>query len=380
MSKVKKYMLWYYMSGKRLLHKLSFVILLFLIPVITPITELAMQGESGIMHIALCNEGESEKVSAVINSLVEDDGIIRYTVFDDADMAKSAVVQFEADAAWIFDDEYEDKLDSYIKGESNQPIIQIVQREDSIQLKLAKEVLFGAIYNDVSYKIYRNFVYTDLVTQDVLSEDEVRNNYDSINKGNEIIKMETLNSDEERSQSNYLVVPLRGILSLLVVLCTLTASMYFLSDKQDGKFDWLPDKKRIVPAFASCLSAACFSALAVFISYFSSGIWTNFFNELISMFMFVIATTGFCLMFCLLIKSSGKLGALIPGIMIVMLVMSPIFFDFKELRYVQLLLPTNYYLNSIYNTEYYLYGTIYCIAIYFIVLVFNRIIKRHTLK
>ena len=178
-------------------------------------------------------------------------------------------------------------------------------------------------------------------------------------------------------EKNFLTGPVRGLLSLILVLTVLAASMYFLKDQEEGKYDWLPSYKRILPAFALCLSSVTFTGSAIFVGLLVSGVYVGFFREIFLMVLFIFATTGFGLVFCIVFRSYGKLGAAIPGILVSMLALSPIFFNLSILRPIRLLIPTHYYLYAIHNSKYYMYMIYYCIFIYSASFILNYLFSRN---
>jgi len=374
MSQLRKAFVWFYMLGKRLLHQWGFVVLLCAIPIIVTVTNVAMSQDSGVLRVVLCNENKDPAAEEIIEKLMEEDSVILFSTVATPDEAVKAVESHKFDAAWIFPDNFSEKLDDYMGKRSSEPFVRVVEREENISLRIAKEKLFGAIYPEVSYSLYKNYVYSEIVSEDDIPESAIKSKYDSMPRSKDIIKLEKLNGEKESANKiNYLNSPIRGILSLIVVLCSLTAAMYFLKDQSEGKFDWMPYRKRIIPALASCLSASLLSSIAVFLAIQFSGISTGFFNEIIPTILFIIGTAGFCTILCTFVRSPGKLGALIPGIIIIMLALSPIFFNLKVLRPVRLMLPTYYYLQAIYNVKYYLYFAFYCVAVYGIAFILNMI-------
>ncbi len=378
MTKLYKYRIWFFMLTKRLLHQWSFVILLCLIPVSVLLTNLAMSDESGIVHIMLCSEDNDPKALASTKTLLESDSIIRFSVCDSKDEAKKAVISHQVDAAWIFSKNYSEKIDNYVKHPiSADAAITIIEREPSVALKIAIEKLFGTVYSDFSFSIYNNFVYSELVDEKTFPAETVKKYYETMENGNSIVTIERLDgkASSTNRQVTYLTAPIRGILSLMIVLCTLTAALYFLKEQAMGKFSWLPPTKRIIPALASCFSAACLSSVTVFISLLCSGLSTNILREVLSMFLLIISVTGFCCVFAVLFRSAGKFGAIIPSLIIIMLVLSPIFFNLKILKPIRLMLPLHYYLYSIYDSTYYLYTLLYCIATYTVAFVLNLLLS-----
>lgn len=364
------------MSSKRLLKKASLVALLLLIPLMMPVVNSLMEEDSGVLKIVLSAESNDEKAQKIIDSLVKKDSIINFELEESPEKAIKAVEERDADSAWIFSENFSIKCDLYGKNKTADPLVTVYEGEDTVPLKLSKEILYGALFSDISYSIHKNFVYSDVVDKELVSENKIEENYNKMERNGEIVVFERLNSEKNEINTNYLIAPLRGMMSLIVVLCALVSAMYFLKDSEEGKYDWIPKRKRLAPAFSLCLSASLFSGIVVFLALNFSSFGTGVLKELVSMVLFVFMSSGFALMFCLLFKNSGKLGATLPGIMIIMLVLSPIFFNVKALRIVRLLLPTYYYLQATYNSNYYLYSVVYCIVVYGTVLLVNSLIHR----
>ncbi len=373
MKKLRKAFIWYLMFSKRLLHKFSFIFLLCLIPAVIPLMNTVLSDDAGILGIVLCTEDSDPAAQKAIDKLCSSDGIIQYSVADSKDSAIDSVSKFKADAAWIFKPNLSEAIYQYAVHDSKEPLVQIIQREETVPLQISRELLHGALYEDIAYSVYSDFINKNVKPENSVSEAELREYYDSTQRNNDIIKTQQLGSSVPRMDTNYLTAPLRGILAILVMLCTMAAALYFLKDQSEGKYDWMPPQKRLIPAFASCLSASVFSAVAVFVAFRFTGLTTGFCRDLLSMVLYILCTTGFCLNLCVVFRSPGKLGVAIPGLIIIMLVLSPIFFNGNELRPIRLCLPSYYYLKGTYNNDYFTYSLIYCVGAYMLAFVLNII-------
>jgi len=377
MTKLKRALVWFLMLTKRLVLQWGFVIMLCAIPIVVSLTNvLVSDDDNGILHIALSYEEKDEAVEKVITKLMEEDSVIQYKLVPTPDEARLGVKNNTYDVAWIFPKDFKEKLDAFIKSDNEEPFIEIFLREETIPIRIAKQKLFSAIYSDFSYSIYKNFVYEVLVTDEQVSEEEVLETYSRMPREQDIIEVEKLNAKVKKDESsNYLNAPIRGLLSLIVMLCTLTGAMYYLKDMQEGKYDWLPYRKRILPAWASCLAGSSLACLTMLVAVLISGIGTGFLNEILPTILFALAAAGFGTVFCIIVRSPGKLGALIPGIIIVMLALSPIFFNVRSMLAISYMLPTYHYLYAIHNVNYFWYYILYCIAVYAVVFVLNMLVS-----
>jgi len=366
------------MLGKRLLKQWSFVVLLCLIPILIPAANMAMAEDSGLVHIVLCHEGGDATAQSIIQSLSERDSLARFSVINSEDLATRQVAFHKADIAWIFPDDFSQKLDLYAANRSSEPVVTVVQRESTMATRIANEMLYSAMFSDFSYDIYRNFTESNVVENQNVSEETLLYYYHKLPSQDDVVLMEKINPDGavNTMQVNYLNAPLRGLLSIMVLLCTLTAAMYSIRDRSEGRFDWLSPNKRLIPVFGSCLAAATLSATVMLISLLISNMSGTLWIEIIATLMLIITVTGFALLVSLPFSSYGKFGAVIPGILIVSLVLSPIFFNFVELEGYFRLLPSYYYLNGIYQTKYHLEALIYAGVVYILVYAGNFFLSK----
>ncbi len=374
MKKLKKLMLWYHMFNKRLLHKYSFILILVLVPILVPVAKLAMSEDSSILKVALVSN-ESKSAEEIVKSLSNKKSIIKYIVFDTEEAARKSVRLQETDAAWIFSENFDEELSEYAKDRSKKPIISVVEREDNIAQKLSRIQLFGSVFPHLSYELFKGFIYKNILSPDEIPERYLKNYYATDSADGDVVEIKTFNDQRTNSDSDFLTAPFRGILSILIIFAGISGIMMFLTDQASGKYDWLTPKKRIIPAFGLCFSAVSMTGLVVFLALIFSGFIKNLLIEVIALFLFIIASTLFSLFFAVVFRSAGKLGAMTPFLILLMIVLCPIFFSIDVLKGITLLLPPYYYLNAIADSKFLIYMVIYIIALYLIVTALNCILN-----
>ena len=378
MTNIKKLFIWYWMFTKRLFRRYSFILILLLIPIVIPCTKIAMEQDSGILTIALYSEDVGDAVvDEIITKLTTEDSIIRYEVYDDIDESVTAVQSQEVDAVWAFGDDMQKRIDEYSSGKSKEPLVTVITARNQTNIQLANEKLFSMLHPYISYSTFENYVYSEGIISSAVSEETVRMHYDRHDYKGSIVKFSRLDAtDEEILDENFLISPIRGILSLVIAMCSIAAAMYFLTDMTEGKYDWLSYRKRMAPAFGSCLSAAMVSSLAVLVALFASGIAVKLI-EIPAMIMYAFAVTSFALVMCTVFRSPGKLGSAIPGFLIIMVVMCPIFFNVNFLGWLRWFLPPYYYLNAITNADYIYYMAVYSACSYILAYLLNILFNRN---
>lgn len=349
MKKVKLFLTRLFLLNKRLLKKWSFVLILALIPLLTLALTISSNDESGVLTVLLISQDENDALSKeIINSLLEDKSIIRFEKADDISSAYTSVEKGKADALWLFKDNLANRIESFATKDNTEPLVVVVERETDVSLQLSHEKLSGCIFPYLSLEIFDDFMLSAVFTPDEISKEQVKQIYQSALGGGDIITFESVSGKTQDTTTNYLTAPLRGMLSLVVVLCGLAAVMYHQSDRENKIYDWLSPPKHIIFGIATVFSAVFDSTVIMVIALAVSGLFAGA-TEIISALVFTIACTAFCLLIGCLTRKASITGKLIPFIMIVLLVISPIFFNFEFLKTAHLLIPTYYYLYGIYS-------------------------------
>jgi hypothetical protein len=378
MNTIKKTFVRLFLLNKRMLKKISFLLILCIIPVLTVAMTFFAREESGVLNILLCTQDKNDAVSnEIINGLLDGDNIISFSKCDDIGDAYDRVKTGVADAVWIFKDNLQQRIDKYVSdGKENNAFVTVVERETNISLQLSHEKLCGAVFPYVSYSVFDNFLYTEIFTVDEITKEQIKKAYDSAIGGGDLVTFESVSGETKGAKTNYLTAPLRGLLSLVIVLCGLASVMYHQSDRENRIYDWMPKTKHIEFGFASCISAvfdsAVFVVLALTISELSMGAY-----EILSAIVFMFATTAFCLLVGCITKKSSVTGKIMPFLMIILLVVSPIFFNLNSLQGMQMLFPTYYYLYSVYSPIHILYMAIYSVVVYVIVFAVNYVTEKN---
>lgn len=377
MKNVKKLFAWYWMFTKRLFRRYSFIFILLMIPISIPCVKMAMEQGNGVLTVALCSEdGNDALANEIMTKLASQDSIIRNVIYDSPEAAINALKGQEVDAVWVFKGDMQSRIDKYVISDTKEHLVDVMVTEYSIPVQVANEKLFAVLHPYISYSMFENFVYSEDAIPSSVPKETVREHYDRYDYEGSIIKFSRLDAtDTEIKGENFLTAPIRGILLLIIVMCSIAAAMYFLNDMVEGRYDWLSYKKRMFPAFGSCLSATVVASVSVLIALFISGMSIGF-MEIPIMLVYIFAVTGFSLVMCTIFRSPGKLGTSIPGLLIVMVIMCPIFFNVNFLGWFRWFLPPYYYLNAITRFDYILYMLIYSVCTHIIAYGLNILLNR----
>ena len=370
MDKISTYLRRYFILNKRLLKRVSFLVILLLVPIsVLTMNVVAANSDSGVVTVALAMQDDSDPLAnEIVSELLGDSGLIRFEYYETVLQAREALEGGRVDAAWIFSGDMESKIEKFVAHtHKNNAFVVVLQREDNVMLRLSCEKLNMALYPHISLALCQNYIYEHILTLEDLSEERLREYYDSVDAEGEDL-FEFVYTDgtvvENNKSNNYLTAPLRGFMSIMVVLSGLAVAMYYKQDELRGTFDRMPHKRRFSFMLSYHATAVLTTALVMFVTLLLVGMASFTLGEMISVLLYCAVTVGFCVGVGLLLKDIRLLGTVTPILVVVMTVLCPVFFNFVDLPAVQFLLPPYYYLNTIYSSRYIWCMVIYAVALY----------------
>ena len=243
----------------------------------------------------------------------------------------------------------------------------VIQREESVFLRLSYEKLNCALYPYLSLALCENYVYSNILTVSDLSKEQLQQYYHAVEaEGAELFTFVFANGSatSDPEDAHYLLSPLRGLLAVMAVLGGMAAALFYTQDKAAGVFDRLPRGKRFLFSAGYPVVAVADVALGMFAALGLAGLLLDAWYEAAVLLLYIIVTSGFCVGLCLLIPNRRVLAAFIPALAVVMTVLCPIFVNPPDLPLVQYWLPPYYYLKAVYDPKFMGYMAIYAGGVY----------------
>ena len=361
------YLKLFFLLNKRLYRKTGFIVILCMIPVIVFGMKLVSQRESGIVRIAVVDEGSYEG-GRVADMLLKEKSVFLYSLYTNESKAIDDLNSGRVDAVWVFPEDYDERISAYTKGlmgagdTEEVPAVLITEREDTILLQLARLELFGSMYSGLSFSLYNNFISLNITDPDT---DEAASYYHNNKNTGNLFRYRDYSgrgSDEaDGYEDGYLMAPVKGLLLLLVLLCGLAAAMYYRDDIDKEIFTWMPVGNRWVFEHLYLLTALLTGGVAVLLTFYATGLASGT-DEVLRMFIFVISGSCFCSIIRKLTPGLKSLATAIPVLMLVMLAVCPVFVYLRQLKAVQLIMPPFYYLMADNNPRYLTYFTVYTVV------------------
>ncbi len=365
MKKIRRVFLWLMMLNKRLLKKISFLIILCSIPLLVLGVNLMAKQESGILRVILCQEDADDLSEKIVSQLLDMKSALSFVEVETEEEAIRLVQANKADAAWIFPEDFEGVMKTYFQeGIWDEPLIRVVEKEDNVMLHLSREVLFGGLYSSITYTVYEQFVRTEVLDGTEVSDEELWESYQKTNMEENMFVFSYLDGETADMGTSYMLYPVRGLLALVIVLCSLALGLYFMQDEQNGIFIRLPLNRTVLGSVLYQMPGLVDVGLVVLLALFFSGVAIDLLTELGLMFVYLWMVAGFSDLVRRLCKKQVRLGALIPMLVLIMLAVTPIFMGAPNMKWLQLLLPPYYYINALHSNAYRIGMLVYVAVIF----------------
>ena len=357
-----KILTWCRLLNKRFLKKPAFLALLALIPVLA-VALMLLTGEGGtILTVALCPADEiSEEVAA---ALMEEDGVLHYVPAESGEAARAMVADGEADAAWIFSERSDALIRRYALGDSvRAPVVTVVEREDNVFLRLAREKLYAALFPSVSRAAWEAFLARESGV-DELSEESLSVYEQWIEIDDAPIRFSYMDGTVAEVGDDYLRSPTRGLLAILLILGALAAAMVYVRDKRDGTLAWVSGKALFPLSAAYLLLPMLDMAAMAYLALYLTGLGGGFGYEALLLALLLVSGAGFAMLIASLCGSEARIGVAALVLTVCMLALCPVFLNVRALRGASMLLPPYYYLHAVHNRDFALYLAAYAAVVW----------------
>lgn len=348
---------WFWMLSKRLYKKATFLAILAAIPLCVMALSFASQQQGGFLKIVLAQYDPADPLSSqIVEDLMQERSLIQFTLAESPEAALKTVTTGGADCAWIFPADMQEKIDRFIVDKTtDSAVVQVVERESTVFSRISQEKVTSAMFQLCAKAEYLRFVRTEADALADVPEEQLWEAYENVALTEELFTFENAQGEATSGESNYLTAPIRGLMAILVCLCAAAASAYWLQDKQIGTFSLVKEHLRPFVAFACIMIAVLNIGVVASIALAVSGLLGNLWLELAAMLLYCICCAGFWMLLLEIFPNAKWLCATVPILVLCMVALCPVFFDFAFLRPVGHLLPPTYYINAAYNPMYLLY-------------------------
>ena len=364
---MRRWLLW--MLSKRLYKRAAFLAIMALIPLAVLALEIAAQANSGFLHIVLAQTDPDDPVSSqLVERFMEEQSLILFTYAEDPRTAADMVASGEADAAWIFPDNMEAKMERFVTSHYTRGgVVTVVERQQSVFSRMAREKLNFALQHYSAPACYLNYTRSHVEQLNALSDEQLMQYFNDVEFNDELFLFRTPDGEAVvEVENNYLLAPVRGLLGILMVLCGLAAALFYLHDEERGTFALVPLRRRGWVAYACLFIAVLNISVVTLLALVLGGVATSLWLEVPILLLYAVCCAAFCLLLLRLCGSIRVLASVLPVLVTIMIVVCPVFFDARMTLWIKLAFPPTYFVNATFDRWYLLYMLAYaavCVAL-----------------
>lgn len=310
--------------------------------------------EKQAIHVALYCENADELTEYALSSLtLRDDELYSFYISPSEAMLKEDVASHKAECGYVFAPDLRSRLRA-----SEEKLITVYTSSSTVLDSMIDEAVYSAIFADYAKTMAADFISDKELTPNcTYSEIEslVSSQYawEAANSPTFHVTYENIDEDFFDNQTAFRI-PLRGLISLLILIAALAGSSQYSRDCSENYFLLRFAGERIyVPLLYTSIPALLISVIGFACLALSGNISgktvPGLILELVLLIVYAIVCAVFSFILCELFKSSLAFDALIPSTVLLCLVLSPIIADLSGYIPAGTILkwfaPTTWYLN-----------------------------------
>ncbi len=345
---------------KRLYRKPLFLAIVLLIPLLTFGYSAIAKADSGIMTVALAQRGRDEPLyQQIAQDFSQGSKMVRFLLCETPEEARELVTYGKADSAWIFESDLQNRICKFVqKPVVKNAFVKVIEREESVTLRLTHEKLSGVVYTYLSPEIYLQYIRKNVPELSDYSDEVLLKHYDEVSISNTLFDFAT--QKEDAPAQSYLLTPVRGLLAIVTMLCGLASTMFYTEDVKQGLFSRIPLKRLPIAEFLCQIITVGNIALIATVALFLAGLNASFGKELALLIVYIPCISLFSMVLRRIFRSMQALGILTPLLIVVTLCVCPVFLDLAPLRTLALLLPPTYFIRGAFDAVFIGYMVCHC--------------------
>ena len=350
---MKKILTWTLLLAKRTVKSPLLIILLLAMPILAfVISKIPSFSSETVYKGGLYVDGKDPLALAIMDELIEDNGIFEFIIYDDLDKMYKDVNTGEIACGYIFPEDLSERTSM---KECKHCIIALKQPETTIHTAL-NEMVYSKLIKFQNYDILPSFVQSmDIFAEaDTEAMEKLIEYYEKYTDSDLTMHLifQTYGASgivENISPQQSLTFPIRGILAIMVFLAGLFGCVTYMSDREKSIFATISNGYKLLCQFLYVAIPTFLFGVSALITLALSKNFTNFGIEILSMLMLVGLTIIFGQLIILVTRNSKICIAAIPGIIVGCLIFCPIFITASNYvpaaKVVEKLFVPFYYLN-----------------------------------
>lgn len=337
---------WFFLSCKRYLRRLAFLLILFLFPVGAMAFQRVEAREQNQVRIAVCSEDREEGSlgQVLAQKLLEysetsgRDGMFEFYLCDTAQAVEEEVTTRRAECGYVIYEGLRERLDD----RDIKRCIGVYSAPSTVVDRMSTETVFSLLIEMYDQILLERYVAGGAAFDGLDGQEGAReraaveagelyqmflDNQSTFHFEYETAAVSAQGASEARESAYESVFPARGLAAVYVFTTGLYGAVTLCQDEKRGLFLPLPGRLRGACRFASLAAPVALSALSGLAALWLSGGMGAPGRELALLGLYVLAVAAFSCALKGLFRSGPVICCLIPFFIIGSLIFCPVFLD-----------------------------------------------------
>lgn len=327
---------------KRYFKMPAFLLLLLALPLLTLFIEQMEEKSPQAMKIGIYAEADEAFFASLFDCYT---GPVSFQFYPSKEDLTTAVTLREIECGYQFPIDFFSRIQ---QGEKS-GLISVYVSPSTTLTPVLNETVYSILFSEISKDAIEKYLFRYSSQKDALAQTFSTQEYEAIFQKYES-NGSTFHIELSQTPDAYLItqpslslLTLRGVFSVFILLSAFVGAIDYYQNLNNSVF------KRMALRFSCVAIPTLFAALVTLLCLCCSSLFTSFFYELITLFVYTIACILLAFVLTFIIKKAQYYYAFLPLFLLGNLILSPVFFDLStflpalaQLKYV--FLPT-YYLN-----------------------------------
>lgn len=340
---MKKAGIWFLLSCKRYGRRLSFLLILLLLPLMCLALRSSGEEETQTIRIAVCALGEQEgqlggRLLADLTGPEREDGMFRFYLCQDEQQLNDEVASRRAECGFVISEGLEEKLNQ----KDFKRCISVYSAPSTVTASLAGEVVFSSMIQLYNKDLFIDYVLKNNIFERIApagssereaitreasglydkwstNESTFRFTYAYQNEDSQIMA-----ADEVTAKT---VFPVRGVVAVLVFITGLYGAVMDGMDERRGMFLPLSYCERLFCRLSCMAGPVCMAAVSGLAALWCGHTMGAIAGEVLIMLAYVVLVVGFSWILGRICREPQVLCCMIPFFVIGSLLLCPVFVD-----------------------------------------------------
>lgn len=348
---MKKLLLCNFFFIKRCFKKISFLILLFSIPILCIIFKNFSANSSSTIKSGIYIEQDSTEAQNLVQNLLTNYESIDFEICNDIDTLEKKVANNTYEAGYVISKDFEEKINTLNLNN----LITVYTSPSSLCYTITNEYVFSEIFKMYAIKELSAYIKNDEVFEnDDMSglDTQLIPIYEEYLSRDSTFSFEYITSDNSTTANlnlfnSYLLMSVKGIIALLIMFISFLGTLNLYKDDRTGIFFSFNGLFKTLGKMSEIFSVTILASFVGLITIYMCELSEGFLIEALRLIVYSLICTLYCYMMYKLIANQYIFTSLIPILILGSIIFCPIFIDFSEL------IPLVKYISWIFAPKYY---------------------------